>query len=133
MSGVIVAFFIARKFRERAVEKFASLLEIHEWQEKIPKHRQFWTVTFFRLTSIAAFDFVSYALGLTRMSFGMFLSTSLAAEVPWSFALYYLGGVTVRYSIYLFIFGVLVFTGLVIFLKPAGGKNWLSKIIKIKK
>lgn len=130
MTGVVAAFLIARKFRERAVARFASLREIHEWQEKIPKHRQFWAITFFRLTSIAAFDFVSYALGLTRMSFGMFLSTSLAAEVPWSFVLYYLGGVAAGYSIYLFIPGVFALTGLIIFLKPTDQKNWLAKILK---
>ncbi|MDP3710678.1 MAG: VTT domain-containing protein [bacterium] len=130
MTGVVAAFLIARKFRERAVARFASLRDIHGWQDKIPKHRQFWTIVFFRLTSIAAFDFVSYALGLTRMSFKMFLSTSLVAEVPWSFALYYLGGVAASYSIYLFIPGVLTLTGLIIFLKPTDGKNWLSKIIK---
>jgi uncharacterized membrane protein YdjX (TVP38/TMEM64 family) len=108
MSGGVAAFFIARKFRERAVSKFASLREIHEWQDKIPKHRQFWTLVFFRFTSIAAFDFISYAMGLTRMSFRMFLSISLVAEVPWSFTLYYLGGASVRYSIYLFILGVAI-------------------------
>lgn len=131
MTGAITAFFLARKFRERAIEKFASLREIHKWQEKIPKHRQFWTITFFRMTSIVAFDFVSYALGLTRMSFGMFLSTSLAAEIPWSFALYYLGGAAVRYSIYLFIFGIIISLILVAVLKYLKkDKQWLSKIIK---
>lgn len=118
MSGAIVAFLISRKFRERAVGRFASLREVHKWQEKIPKHRQFWTITFFRFTSIFAFDFVSYAMGLTRISFRMFLFTSLIAEIPWSFTLYYLGGASVRYSIYLFILGVLIFIGLIIFLKP---------------
>lgn len=127
MTGVVAAFLIARKFRERAVARFASLRDIHEWQEKIPKHRQFWTITFFRFTSIAAFDFVSYALGLTRMSFGMFLATSLTAEIPWSFTLYYLGGAAVRYSIYLFILGVLIAVGLVIFFKHT---NWFPKITK---
>ena len=114
--GAITAFFVARKFRERAVEKFASLREIHKWQEKIPKHRQFWTITFFRFTSIAAFDFGSYAMGLTRISFKMVLATSLTAEIPWSFMLYYLGGAAVRYSIYLFIFGgaILLVTVLVL-------------------
>ena len=130
MTGAITAFFIARKFRERAVVKFASLREIHEWQEKIPKHRQFWTITFFRLTSIIAFDFVSYAVGLTRMSFKMFLATSLAAEVPWSFALYYLGGAAVRYSIYLFILGVVIIIGLGVFFKLSDKNKWLSKIMK---
>src|SRR3989344_3442020 len=36
-SGIIVAFFIARKFREPAVRHFVSLQQVHEWQDRITK------------------------------------------------------------------------------------------------
>lgn len=116
MIGAVTAFFIARKYREPIVNKFAPMRQVHEWQNRIPKKRQFWTIALFRFTSIVAFDFVSYASGLTKMSFRVFLATSLMAEVPWSFTLYYLGGTAVRYSIYLFILGGLIFIGLAAFL-----------------
>ena len=39
--GMVAAFFIARKFRERTVSYFAPLARVHEWQERVSKSVNF--------------------------------------------------------------------------------------------
>ncbi|MBI4137871.1 MAG: VTT domain-containing protein, partial [Candidatus Sungbacteria bacterium] len=90
-------------FRERAVRKFAPLEQIHAWQDRIPVRKQFWAFVGLKLVSISAFDFVSYAAGLSRISFGTFLAATLIVDLPLTLAFFYLGGIAIRYSVILFI------------------------------
>ena len=109
LAGAVIAFLIARKYREPLVTRFASLQKVHEWQDRISSHSHFWTFTALRLSSVLAFDFVSYAAGLTRVSFGRYLISSILVETPYSFMMYYLGGLDVRYSVYMFLISVAAF------------------------
>lgn len=99
--GSITAFLIARRFREPVVAHFAPLNQVHQWQEKVSKRKQFWAFTGLRAVSIVAFDFVSYAAGLTKLSFWTFLTASLLIDIPVGFSFFYLGGLAVKYSILL--------------------------------
>ena len=107
--GTVVAFFIARKFRGPVVAHFVSLQSIHTWQERISKHRQFWGFAGLRLVAIFAYDFVSYAAGLTKLPFLLFLGASLLVDVPLTLAFFYAGGVAYRYGIYLMLVVVVMF------------------------
>ena len=80
--GMIAAFFIARKLRERVVAYFAPLARVHEWQERVSKKRQFWTFVVLRFTAIPAFDFISYGAGLSKMPFRTFIAASLLIDIP---------------------------------------------------
>ena len=104
MSGTICAFFIARKFREPVVAHFAHLREIHKWQDSISRQKQFWTFAALRLSSLVAFDFVNYAAGLTKISFRTYFLATLLVEIPVGFVFFYLGGIAIQYSFYLFAF-----------------------------
>jgi len=100
--GAITAFLIARKFREPVVARFVSLEKIHKWQDKVSKKRQFWGFAGLRFVSLVAFDFVSYAAGLTRLSFRTFIGATFLIDVPASLLFFYLGGQAVKYSIFVF-------------------------------
>lgn len=102
-AGSVCAFFIARKFRESVVARFTSLQNIHTWQKAISRTKQFWGFFALRFMSISAFDFVSYAAGLTTLSFRTFFIASLMVDIPVSFIFFYVGGVAFQYSIYIFI------------------------------
>jgi len=106
--GVIVAFFIARRFREPVVSHFAPLERVHRWQERVSQRRQFWAFTALRAASVLALDFVSYAAGLTKMSFKTFFFATLLVDIPIGFLFFYLGGVAVKYGVFLLgIFAIL--------------------------
>ncbi|OGE76227.1 MAG: hypothetical protein A3K06_00230 [Candidatus Doudnabacteria bacterium RIFCSPHIGHO2_01_52_17] len=114
-AGVIAAFFIARKFREPVVAHFAPLEKIHRWQERVSAHKQFWAFTGLRVVSVLAFDFVSYAAGLTKLSFKTFISATLLVDIPIGLLFFYLGGVAVKYSILFFgAFAVILVVGALI-------------------
>lgn len=109
-AGSICAFFIARKFREPVVARFAPLQNIHHWQKTISRHKQFWGFVALRFVSVSAFDFVSYAAGLTVLSFRSFFLASLMVDIPVSFIFFYVGGQAMRYSVYIFgVFAMLFF------------------------
>lgn len=104
--GAITAFFIARKFRERAVARFVSLEKVLRWQSSIPHTRQLWGFAALRGFSLIAFDFVSYAAGLSALPFGTYIAATLIVDIPVNVAFFYLGGTALSLSLWLFaIFG----------------------------
>lgn len=113
-SGAIAAFLIARKFREPVVARFAPLERIHQWQDKVSQRRQFWSFTGLRAASLIAFDFVSYAAGLTRLSFRTFVIATFLIDIPAGFLFFYFGGLAVKYSIFLLaVFAVIFMTAVI--------------------
>ncbi len=115
-AGAVCAFFIARRFRVRAVAYFTPLQKILEWQRIVSARRQFWTFVAFRFVSFVAFDFVVYAIGLTSISFRKFVATLLIVDLPVAIVFFYIGGIALGYGIYIFIaFMLLLFlSGLIL-------------------
>ncbi len=107
--GAITAFLIARYFREPAVARFAPLERVHQWQERVSKTKQFWGFVGLRFVSLVAFDFVSYAAGLTKLSFLAFITATLLIDIPAGFLFFYFGGLAVKYSIFIFAVFVVIF------------------------
>jgi len=107
--GAIIAFWVARRFREPIVKYVAPLKKIHEWQDKISEKKQFWGFVGLRVVSVTAFDFISYAAGLSKLSFRTFLVASLLVDIPVSLLFFYLGGLAVEYSVFLFALFSVVF------------------------
>ncbi len=113
--GSVAAFFIARHFREPVVEYVAPFKKVREWQNKISEKRQFWGFAGLRVISVTAFDFVSYAAGLSKLSFRTFLVASLLVDIPVSLLFFYLGGLAVGYSVFLFaVFSVIFIIALLL-------------------
>lgn len=90
MAGAAVCFFIARILGRDAAEKLTSragLAQIDTFFEKYGKN----TVLICRLLPFVSFDIVSYAAGLTSMSFGAFFTATGLGQLPATIVYSYVG------------------------------------------
>lgn len=90
MAGAAVCFFIARILGRDAAEKLTSragLAQIDTFFEKYGKN----TVLICRLLPFVSFDIVSYAAGLTSMSFGAFFVATGLGQLPATIVYSYVG------------------------------------------
>lgn len=88
--GAIIAFLIARKFREPVIARFVPLQQLHKWENTLSSRTEFTAFLMIRLTTGPIMDFISYIAGLTKISFPKFLLATIIAELP-SMIGYYLG------------------------------------------
>ena len=91
MAGAALCFFIARIFGRDAVIKLTSkggLEQIDKFFEKHGKN----TILICRLLPFISFDVVSYAAGLTSMSFGSFFIATGIGQLPATIIYSYVGG-----------------------------------------
>ncbi|MBI4692086.1 MAG: TVP38/TMEM64 family protein [Candidatus Terrybacteria bacterium] len=100
MLGAMIAFWIARKFREPLVKKFIPLQRLHEWENKLSENQKFWALVAVRLPTNPLFDYISYAAGLTRISSIKFFLSTLIGNVPSVFLVFYFGGFFFNQGIY---------------------------------
>lgn len=91
--GASVAFAIARFLGYDAVRRWSLVRGPLEWLER--GHSQNWLMAVVFLTRLApflSFDAISYAAGLTPLSYWRFALATLAGAAPVSFLLAYGGG-----------------------------------------
>ena len=91
MAGAAVCFVIARVLGRDAAERLTSrtgLRQIDTFFEKYGKN----TVLICRLLPFMSFDMVSYAAGLTSMSFGAFFIATGIGQLPATLVYSYVGG-----------------------------------------
>jgi len=91
MAGAAVCFFIARILGRDVAEKLTSkagLKQIDTFFEKYGKN----TILICRLLPFISFDIVSYAAGLTSMSFGAFFLATGLGQLPATIVYSYVGG-----------------------------------------
>lgn len=107
-AGIAVAFFIARKFREPVVRHFVSLQKVHAWQDRLTQRQQIAAFVGLRFLSLAVYDIVSYAAGLSKISFRTFFLGSLVVDLPMMFLFFYVGGIAYSYGLYVTAFFVTI-------------------------
>lgn len=91
MAGAAVCFFVARILGRDVAEKLTSkagLAQIDTFFEKYGKN----TILICRLLPFVSFDIVSYAAGLTSMSFGSFFIATGLGQLPATIVYSYVGG-----------------------------------------
>ena len=91
MAGAAVCFFIARILGRDGAEKLTSkagMQQIDTFFEKYGKN----TVLICRLLPFVSFDIVSYAAGLTSMSFISFFVATGVGQLPATIVYSYVGG-----------------------------------------
>lgn len=91
MAGAAVCFFIARILGRDVAEKLTSkagLKQIDTFFEKYGKN----TILICRLLPFVSFDIVSYAAGLTSMSFVAFFVATGVGQLPATVVYSYVGG-----------------------------------------
>lgn len=91
MAGAAVCFFIARILGRDAAERLTSkagITQIDTFFEKYGRN----TILICRLLPFISFDIVSYAAGLTSMSFGSFFLATGIGQLPATIVYSYVGG-----------------------------------------
>lgn len=88
--GSSIAFWIARKFRRPVVQRLVPLQTIDKWEAKLSEGQEFWAFLVVRAVTWPIFDLMSYAFGLSRISYKRFLAVTALLLIP-NAAVYYLG------------------------------------------
>ncbi len=91
MAGAAVCFFIARILGRDAVEKLNSKTSLQQIDRFFEKHGKM-SILIARLLPFISFDIVSYAAGLTSMSFGSFFIATGIGQLPATIVYSYVGG-----------------------------------------
>ncbi|GAA0861511.1 TVP38/TMEM64 family protein [Paraclostridium tenue] len=114
MAGAAMCFYIARFLGRDTVEKLTSkfaLDSIDEFFEKYGKH----TILIARLLPFISFDIVSYAAGLTSMSFVSFFIATGIGQLPATIIYSYVGGMLTG-GAKLMMMGLLILSAISIFI-----------------
>lgn len=89
--GSQIAFFLARKYGKKRIQKFVSLKQLSQFEHSLPEHNIFWFIVLLRLT--IPVDILSYALGLfSSISYKMYFFATLLGVIPFAFVFAYAGG-----------------------------------------
>lgn len=91
MAGAAICFWIARILGRDVVERLTSRSGLKQIDEFFVKHGKM-SVLIARLLPFISFDIVSYASGLTSMSFGNFLIATGIGQLPATIIYSYVGG-----------------------------------------
>lgn len=91
MVGAAICFFIARILGRDVVEKLTSKTGIKQIDNFFKKHGRM-SILIARLLPFISFDIVSYAAGLTSMSFGSFIVATGIGQLPATVIYSYVGG-----------------------------------------
>lgn len=116
MAGAALCFFIAKHLGRGIVEKLTSKFALESIDKFFEKYGNY-AVVIARLLPFISFDIVSYAAGLTSMSFWKFLLATGLGQLPATIIYSYVGGMLVGGTRTL-VFGLLILFALttVIFL-----------------
>ena len=87
--GTSIAFFLARRYKERLVARFVPLKKIHELQKEISGKKEFLAILAFRLFTVPVVDISSYIAGLTKISYKKFALATFLATLPMNFTYYF--------------------------------------------
>jgi uncharacterized membrane protein YdjX (TVP38/TMEM64 family) len=102
MLGALVAFGLSRRLRSSKVGRLVGRLfrieKVQEWERRLPAGDQFLAWVAIRLPSNAAFDYISYAAGLTNCTVRMFFWSTLIGNVPVVLAFFFLAGLGFQHS-----------------------------------
>lgn len=91
MAGAAVCFYIARILGRDAAEKLTSKAGLQQLDVFFEKYGRM-SILIARLLPFMSFDIVSYAAGLTSMSFGSFMVATGSGQLPATIVYSYVGG-----------------------------------------
>ena len=105
--GIVISFYIARKFGRRIVGKFVSLKKIDEFEKSIPEHRLFTFIFLMRI--FLPLDIVSYGFGIfKKVNVKKFFLASFLGIIPPAILLSYAGNLSLNYEATGLILGILI-------------------------
>ena len=114
MAGAVLCFYIAKFLGRDTVEKLTSkfaLSSVDRFFDKYGKH----TILIARLLPFVSFDLISYAAGLTSISFISFLVATGIGQLPATIVYSYVGGMLTG-GAKLMMMGILILFAISIFI-----------------
>ena len=106
MAGATLCFFIAKYYGRSVVEKFTSKFALDSIDVFFKKYGKF-AILIARLLPFVSFDIVSYAAGLTSMSFWSFFWATGLGQLPATIVYSYVGGMLTG-TVKTFVMGLLI-------------------------
>ncbi len=88
--GSSLAFLIGR-FGRSILKRLNKLKQLEEWEKYIDPNQSVWVLAGARAISTPVFDYISYAAGLTSISFWRFTLATLIGTTPLMFIIYFFG------------------------------------------
>ena len=120
MLGASLAFGITRVLGQSAAERLAGRIDEHGVVERWLDHWGAKALLLVRILPGMPSDFVSYLMGLTRMSFRTFFMVSLLGYIPQSLAYAWLGDAATDYFWWIILAGFVISAAI-------GGVFWMIK------
>jgi len=105
MVGAVLCFFIARILGRDTVEKLTGKFALKSIDDFFEKHGKY-AILIARLLPFISFDIVSYASGLTSMSFWSFFIATGIGQLPATIVYSYVGGMLTS-GVKMMVFGLL--------------------------
>lgn len=106
MAGAVLCFYIARWYGRATVEKLTSRQALEHVDDFFEEYGNY-AVLVARLLPFISFDIVSYAAGLTSMSFWSFFWATGLGQLPATIVYSYVGGMLTG-GVKLFVTGLLI-------------------------
>ncbi|MFA7573801.1 MAG: TVP38/TMEM64 family protein [Lutispora sp.] len=110
MAGAALCFFIAKYYGRSVAEKLTSKFALDSIDVFFKKYGKF-AILIARLLPFVSFDIVSYAAGLTSMSFWSFFWATGLGQLPATIVYSYVGGMLTG-TVKTFVMGLLIFFAL---------------------
>lgn len=114
MAGAALCFFIAKFYGRSTVEKLTSKFALEGIDDFFERYGNY-AIVIARLLPFISFDIVSYAAGLTSMSFWSFFIATGIGQLPATIIYSYIGGMLTG-GVKKFVFGLLMLFSLSIFI-----------------
>lgn len=114
MAGAVLCFYIARFYGRTTVERLTSKFALENIDVFFEKHGKY-AVLIARLLPFISFDIVSYAAGLTSMSFWSFFWATGLGQLPATMVYSYVGGMLAG-GVKTFVFGLFILLSLSVML-----------------
>lgn len=121
LAGSTIAFWLARKYREKILVSFLSLNKVVAWEKKISPKNHLMTFFALRLLTGPISDYVSYIAGLTTISLANYVIATFLSIALGQLTLIYLANLGFTVNLLFLVFLVLPL-GLSIFVY----KKWLK-------
>lgn len=125
MAGAVLCFYIAKFYGREIVEKLTSKFALENLDDFFDKYGKY-AILIARLLPFISFDIVSYAAGLTSMSFWSFFWATGLGQLPATIVYSYVGGMLAG-SVKMVVMGLLILFSLSVF------AFMLKKILNDKK
>jgi len=108
--GGVIIFFSMRYFQKPLARRFVSIKRLDQYTNLLSGPEQFWSLVLLRIPAALTFDYLSYAAGISGISFRNFFTSLFIVELAINFPVIAFSDMAFRYGYFAFfaIIGALI-------------------------